>query len=210
MTEDWVEEAAATTFADSPPADVERGVVLVGAPETAVAGDVCLQVGIGRAVNPTCIVATRVPPGRLEEYVSDRAPTRPALGFVDATPHRPTPAVKERVQAIEDVPGASDLLQVTTAVNDVCGAVAPTDQPTNVVVPVVDSLLGVAPTERVVRVLAQVAESADDEGRVVVGIDYTAGSRDTLRALKDHSDAMLWAERNPAGEVALDFEPLRA
>jgi len=207
MREDWVDSADSTVFAESPPAAVERGVVLVAAPDSAVAGDVCLQVGIGTAANPTCIVATQVPPEKLEAYVSERAPTRPALGFVDATPHRPTPAVKGSVQAVEDVPGAGDLLQLTAAVSDVREAIAPEDRPTNIVVPVFDSLLGDAPTDRVVRVLSQVAESADDEGRVVVGVDYTAGSRETLQAVKAHSDAMLWAERDPAGAVTLDFEP---
>lgn len=209
MSKDWVDDAATTEFAESPPAAVERGVTLVAAPETAVAGDVCLQIGIGSAANPTCIVATRVPPERMEAYVSERAPTRPALGFVDATPHRPTPAVKEEVQAIEDIPSAGDLLQLTTAVEDVRDAIAPDDQPTNIVVPVFDSLLGGAPTKRVVRVLSHIAEATDDEGRVVIGLDYTAGSQETLQELKDHSDTMLWAERNPAGNVTLDFEPLR-
>lgn len=197
-------------FEESPPLPVEHdGIVMVAAPETAVAGDVCLQTGIGTAEQPACIVTTDVPPGKLESYLSERAPTRPPIGFVDATPHRPTPMMKEQIQALEDVPGAQDLVQLTTAVSDVRASIAPEDQPANIVIPAFDSLLGVAPIERVVRVLTYIAESTRDDGRVVIGLDYTAGSQETLQTLKDNSDAMLWAERDAEGTVKLDFESLR-
>lgn len=208
--DDWVDRAKSMKFGESPPVSVEQnGIIIVAAPGAAVAGDTCLQTGIGTAARPACIVATDVPPTKLESYLSDRAPTRSALGFVDATPHRPTPAMKEKTQALEDIPGAQDLLQLTTAVGDVRGAIAPDDQPANIVIPSFDSLLGVAPTDRVVRVLSHIAESTENTGRVVIGLNYTAGSNETLQTLKDHSDAVLWAERDADGTVKLDFEPLR-
>lgn len=205
----WVDRARSMKFGESPRPSLERnGITIVAAANTAVAGDVCLQTGIGTAEQPACIVATDVPPLKLEAYLSDRAPARPALGFVDATSHRPTPPMYEEVQALEDVPSAHDLLQLTTAVSSVSTSIAPDDQPTNIVIPVFDSLLGVAPTQRVVRVLSHVAESTEDAGRVVIGLNYTAGSSETLQTLKEHSDAMLWAERDGDGTVTLDFEPL--
>jgi len=192
-TDDWVDRAKEMNFEESPPVSVEQdGTIIVAAPDAAVAGDICLQTGIGTAEQPACIVATDVPPTKLESYLSDRAPTRPALGFVDATPNRPTPAMKEKTQALEDIPGAQDLLQLTTAVGDVRAAIAPNDQPANIIIPTFDSLLGVAPTDRVVRVLSHIA-----------------GSNETLQTLKDHSDAVLWAERGADGTVKLDFEASR-
>lgn len=207
---DWVDRATSIAFEGSPPpSDEQSGIIIVAAPESAVAGDVSLQMGIGTAERPACVVATEVPPEKLESYLSDRAPTRPALGFVDATSHRATPALKEEIQAIEDIPSAQDLLQLTTAVSDVRAAIAPDDQPANIVIPVFDSLLGVAPTERVVRVLSHIAESTEDSGRVVIGLNYTAGSSETLQTLKEQSDAVLWVERDADGTVNMDFEPVR-
>lgn len=209
-TGSWVDRAKAMEFAESPPVSVERdGIVLVAAPDDAVAGDVCLQAGIGNAEHPACIVATGVAPAKLEAYVSTRAPTRPALGFVDATLDRPTPEMKERVQAIEDIPSSRDLLQLTTAVSDVREAIAPDDRPANIVIPAFDSLLGVAPTDRVVRALSYIAESTDTDGRVVIGLDYTAGSNETFRTLREYSDVIVWAEGNASGTVRLDAESLR-
>jgi len=209
-TDDWVDRAKAMDILESPSASIENGrIIIVAAPDSAVAGDISLQVGIGSAEHPVCLVATEVPPEKLESYVADRAPTRPALGFVDATPHRPTPAMKESIQAIEDIPGAHDLLQLTTAVGDVRTAIAPDDQRANIVIPVFDSLLGGSPTERVVRVLSHIADSTDSEGQVVIGLNYTDGSKKTLQTLKSHSDIIMWAERNADETVRLDIESSR-
>lgn len=210
-TDNWVSDATEMAFRESPPTTAvdANGLVLVAAPDSAVAGDTALQVGIGAAERPTCLVATAASPVELESYLSDRAPTRPALGFVDATPNRPPPAVKDEIQALEDVPGANDLLQLVTAVEEVCEVIAPDDQPRNIVIPAVDSLLGGVPTDRVVRVLSHIAESTNDTGTVVAGLTYTAGSHETLRTLQDHSDAVLWAEQGPDGTVEFEFEPQR-
>jgi len=208
-TGDWVDRATAMTLGESPPVSVERdGITLVAAPDDAVAGDICLQVGIGAAQRPACIAATSVGPTKLESYLSDRAPTRPTLGFVDATANRPTPAIKEQVQALEDIPSSRDLVQLTTAVGDVCEAIAPDEQPVNIVIPTFDSLLSAAPTDRVVRVLAHIAEANGNEGRVVIGVNYTAGSDETLRTIRDHSDVVLWAERDADGTIRIDSGPV--
>lgn len=210
-TDSWVSRATEMAFRGSPPtAAIEAsGIILVAAPDSAVAGDTALQVGIGTAERPTCLVATDASPVELESYLSDRAPTWPALGFVDATPNRPPPALKDEVRALEDIPGANDLLQLVTAVEEVCEAIAPDGQPRNIVIPAVDSLLGGVPTERVVRVLSHIAESTDGAGMVVVGLTYTAGSHETLRTLKEQSDAVLWAERTADGTVDFEFDPRR-
>lgn len=207
----WVSRATEMAFRESPPTAAvgASGIVLVAAPDSAVAGDTALQVGIGTAQRPTCLVATTASPVELASYLSDRAPTRPALGFVDATPNRPPPDITEDIQAIEDIPGANDLLQLVTAVEEVCEAVAPADRPRNIVIPAVDSLLGGVPTDRVVRVLSHIAESTDGDGTVVVGLTYTAGSHETLRTLRKHSDAVLWAERTAGGSVEFEFDPQR-
>lgn len=209
-TDDWVDRASATAVLESPGVSIENGrIVIVAAPDSAVAGDISLQIGIGDAERPVCLVATEVAPEKLESYVAERAPTRPALGFVDATSHRPTPEIKEEVQALEDIPGAHDLLQLTTAVSDVQDALAPDGRQANIVIPVFDSLLGGSPTERVVRVLSHIADSTDSDGQVVIGLNYTGGSNETLQTLKEHSDIIVWAERDADGTVRLDVESLR-
>jgi hypothetical protein len=209
-TDDWVDRASATEHLDSPAASIENGrLVIVAAPDSAVAGDIALQTGIGDADRPVCLVATEVAPETLESYVAERVPTRSALGFVDATAHRPTPEIKQEVQAIEDIPGAHDLLQLTTAVSDVQDAIAPADRQANIVIPVVDSLLGRSPTERVVRVLSHIADSSDTGGQVVIGLNYTGGSSETLQTLTEHSDIIVWAERDADGTVRVDVESLR-
>ena len=209
-TDDWVDRANATNAVESLSASVENGrIVIVAAPDSALAADISLQVGIGSAEHPVCLVATEVSPGKLEPYVTDRVSTCPALGFVDATPHRPTPEIKETVQAIEDIPGAHDLLQLTTAVGDVRAALAPDDQQANIVIPLFDSLLGGSPTERVVRVLSHIADSTNGGGQVVIGLNYTGGSNETLQTLKEHSDIIMWAERDADRTVRLDTKSLR-
>lgn len=207
---DWIDRAKSMTIAQSPPVPNERdGTVIVAAPDTALAADICLQTGIGSAEHPACLVATAVSPADLEAYVTERAPTQPAMGFVDATSERPSPASKAELQTVENIPSVHDLLQLTTAVSDVRETIAPRDQPTNIVVPAFDSLLQAAPTNRVVRVLSHIAESNQADGRVVIGLDYTQGSIETLQTLKEHTTALLWAERDSSGDVTLDFEPLR-
>jgi hypothetical protein len=209
-TGDWVDRASAMEILESPSASIENGrIIIVAAPDSAVAGDISLQIGIGSAEHPVCLVATEVAPEKLESYIADRAPTRPALGFVDATPHRATPAMKESIQAIEDIPSAHDLLQLTTAVGDVRAGISPDDQQANIIIPVFDSLLGGSPTDRVVRVLSHVADSTDSEGQVVIGLNYTGGSNETLQTLKNHSDVIVWAESDGDGTVRLDVESLR-
>lgn len=211
MDEDtWIDPKEPMQVDESLPVAIEQdGIIIVAAPEATVAGKICLQMGIRTAERPACIVATDVPPAKLESYLSDQVSTRPTLGFVDATSHRPIPAIKQEVQALENVPSAQDLLQLTTAVGEVRAAIASEDQPTNIVIPAFDSLLGVAPTERVVRVLSHIAKSTDDTGTVVIGLNYTAGSTETLQTLKRHSDAVLWAECEADGTVKLEFEQLR-
>lgn len=206
---DWVDQAKSMNIAESPPVSIDQdGCIIVAATENVLAADIGIQLGIGTASNPTCIVATQVPPAKLDPYVTERAPTRPAVGFVDATPNRPSPAIKAEVQAIENIPSAHDLLQLTTGISDVVAEIAPPDQPTNIVVPVFDSFLDAAPTDRVIRVLSHVAESTEDDGRVVIGLNYTQGSTETLQSLKQLSDGILWVERDADGDVTVEFEPL--
>jgi hypothetical protein len=205
-TAPWTENATAVTLADSPPhSTAGDGVLTVAATDSAVAADVALQYGIGTAATPTCIVATQAPLAELDSYVSERAPTRPPIGYVDATDTRPAHAPSTQVQAIENVPSAHDLLQLTTAISDVLETIAPPDTPTNIVIPVVDSFLSVGPTDRVVRVLSYLAESTDGSGQVVIGLNYTRGSSETLQLLTDHSDTVLWADQERA-DVGQDEE----
>lgn len=206
----WLDQKASIRVDESLPVSVKQGgIAIVAAPQARVAGSISLQMGVRTAERPACIVATDAPPSKLESHLSHQMPTRPVLGFVDATPRRPAPGIKQEVRALEDVPSAQDLLQLTTAVGEVRADIAPADRAANIVIPAFDSLLGVAPTERVVRVLSHIARSTDNTGTVVIGLDYTAGSTETLRTLKDQSDALLWAEREADGTVKLDCEPLR-
>ena len=131
------------------------------------------------------------------------------MGYVDATDNRPNPAIKAEVPAIENIPSVHDLVQLTTAISDVLETIAPPDQPKTIIIPVFDSFLGVTPTDRVVRVLSHIAESANEDGRIIIGLNYTAGSTETLHSLRGQSDAILWTERTPDGGVGMDFEPLR-
>lgn len=203
----WVDRVEAMALPAPTPGSVRgNGIVIVAAPDEAVAGAVSLRLGIGDE-RPTCIVATSAESAKLESYVSDLAPDRPPLGFVDATPDRPTPAAKDELRALEDIPSPRDLLQLTTAVGEVCETVAP-DDPVNIVIPTFGALLGVAPTDRVVRVLSHIADATDSDGRVVIGFDYTTGSNKTLRTLKAHSDVILWTERDGDGTLRLDSESL--
>jgi hypothetical protein len=52
-------------------------------------------------------------------------------------------------------------------------------------------------------------DSTDSEGQVVIGLNYTGGSNETLQTLKDHSDVIVWAESAADGTVRLDVESLR-
>lgn len=207
--DDWVDRAKSIEITESPPSSIDRdGCVIVAATESALAADISLQLGMDRASNPTCIVSTQVPPKKLYPYLTDRAPTRPAVGFVDATTNRLNPSIPPDVLVIKNIPSAHDLLQLTTAISDVVEAIAPPDQPTNIVVPVFDSFLDAAPTDRVIRVLSHVAESTEADGRVVIGLNYTRGSTETLQSLKRLSNAILWVERDSRDEVTLNLDSL--
>lgn len=207
---DWIDHAKSRHIPTSLSVPVEqKGIVLIAGRDSAVSGNISVQVGIGTAEQPTCVVATTVPSAKLAAYIADQTPSHPALGFVDATATRPNPAVKQELQAIEDIPSARDLLQLTTAISDVRETIAPDEQPANIVIPSFDGLLGVAPTDRVVRVLSHIAAVNGGDGSVHIGLDYTAGSEDTFQTLKSHSDVLLWAEQEWDGSLELVAESHR-
>lgn len=134
---------------------------------------------------------------------------RRSLGLVDTTSER------QYVDALYDetpvvfVPSPGDLERLVLALSDLLGNRLPSNGTRHLVVRSLTPILENAPISRVSSVLERITGIRTGNGLTVFGVDYTAHDEETMTALMDLVDGVVWVTQTTEGELEFEFRPTR-
>jgi hypothetical protein len=143
------------------------------------------------------------------EAVSDDT-DRPALGMVD------TSSEQQSISALYDevpvvfTPSSGDIEHLVLALSELTEKVPSPDGERHLLVRSLTPILTATSTERVCTVLERVAGIRSDGGLSLLGIDYTAHDEETMQAIADHADGIVWVERAGPDRLAVEYQPMRS
>lgn len=134
---------------------------------------------------------------------------RPALGFVDTTSNQPSVSAIYDNTPVIFTPSPGDLERLVVALTELSGDSRPEHGDRHLVVQSLTPLLEAAPTAQVCRVLERISGLRTGSGLCLLGIDYTAHDEETMTAVTEHVDGVLWVADDGPDDLQLEYQPVR-
>lgn len=134
--------------------------------------------------------------------------SRPSLRLVDTTADYPSGRRSYKERPVVFVPGAGDIERIVVALSDLTDARSKAGSTRHLVVDSLTPVLQTAPTGSVCRMIERVAGIRAGGGYCLFGLDYTAHSAETMAAVTDHVDGILWVTQSDE-TIALEYRPAR-
>lgn len=148
----------------------------------------------------------RPPAAVVEEHEREFAgPSSPSLGIVDTSADQTFKDTYHGVSVVGTL-GVEDLTRTTIAVSDLAAESADRAGDVHLVVPDLSSFLARTSLDRLRRAVDSLVDDGSVSGAVVVGVDYTAHSTETVSTLLDDAAAVVWTDRRPDGSVSTSIE----
>lgn len=131
----------------------------------------------------------------------------PSLGFVETTSERRSiSALYERYPVVY-VPAPGDLERIVIGLSDLTGIRPPSSGTRHLVIRSLTPLLEHASTDDVCTILERISGLRMGSGLTLFGLDYTAHDDETMAALTEFVDAIVWVTKQ---SNVLEFEYARA
>lgn len=143
---------------------------------------------------------------RFETLCRDR--DRPALELVDTTADQQVSAMYDETPVVR-TPSPGDLERLVLAVSELADDRPPTNANRHLLFQSLTPVLEAAPTDRVCTILDRITGLRSDAGLCLLEIDYTAHDEETMSALVDQFDGVLWVGRSESDGITLDYHPTR-
>jgi hypothetical protein len=132
---------------------------------------------------------------------------RPSLRIVD------TVSVQQSVSALYDeipvvfTPSASDLERLVMALSNLVDTTPPTRGARHLVVRSLTPILAASSVDQLSTVLDRITGLRSETGLALLGIDYTAHDEETMTAIADLVDGVLWVTQPAPDRLAFDYQP---
>lgn len=132
---------------------------------------------------------------------------RPSLRIVD------TVSVQQSVSAVYDeipvvfTPSASDLERLVMALSNLVDTTPPTRGARHLVVRSLTPILAASSVDQLSTVLDRITGLRSETGLALLGIDYTAHDEETMTAIADLVDGVLWVTQPAPDRLAFDYQP---
>lgn len=199
---------------DPLPEDLGDGATVL----VAVAGDpsqyaVSLRVLVAQGVTEdTALVVTTTESADRTIAVYTRlasATERPSLGIVDTTSEQQSVSALYGETPVVFTPSPGDLERLVLALSDLCDNMTPTNGARHLVIRSLTPILELSSTSRVRTVLERITGLRSESGLCLLGIDYTAHDEETMTAIADLVDGVLWVTHPTPDRLAFDYQPTR-
>lgn len=165
----------------------------------------------GSSTDRALIVTTTVNAEQTTETIAHfcSETERPALGFVETTSNQPSVAAIYDETPVQLTPSPGDLERLVVALTELSTDSPPTDRERHLIVRSVTPLLEAASTVRVCRVLERISGLRTEGGLCLWGIDYTAHDEETMAAVTERVDGVLWVTQGDPDKLQLEYKPSR-
>lgn len=131
----------------------------------------------------------------------------PSIGLVDTTSEGQSVAALYEERPVVFVPAPGDLERLVIALSDLTGVRSAPAGSRHLLVRSLTPLLEGASVEAVAAVLERVAGLRTGTGLTLLGLDYTTHGRETMAALTDRVDGVVWATETADGTLEFEFSP---
>lgn len=128
----------------------------------------------------------------------------PSLRLVDTTSEGQSVSALYEKYPVVFVPSPGDLERLVIGLSDLTAMPGPSTGARHLVIRSLSPIMENASVEDVCAVLERISGLRTGTGYTFFGLDYTAHDEETIRAITDHVDVILWVTEHSDG--ALDFE----
>lgn len=165
----------------------------------------------GTADDTALVVTTRASAEETIDTWEEVAPAgaRPAIGIVDTTSEEPTVTSTFGDVPTIFTPSSGDVERIVMALSELSGVAPPRQGSRHLVFRSLTPILEEAATEQVCRVLERVGGLRTGHGLGLFGVDVSAHDRETLTALADTVDGVIWIDRTSDGGFESEFHAKR-
>lgn len=170
--------------------------------------DLRLLCEYGRAADTALIVTTIESADRTVETYDRLCPAseRPSLGLVDTTSGQSLSALYEEIPVVH-TPSPGDLERLVVALSDLSTGRSPSDGSRHLLVRSLTPMLTTEPTANVGAMLDRITGLRSENGLCVLGIDYTAHDEETMAAITDRVDGVLWVTHTESHRLEFEYRP---
>lgn len=173
----------------------------------------CLRIlcRYGTAADTTFVVTTIESADRtIETYTGLAAATdRPSLGIVDTTSEQQSVSALYGETPVVFTPSPGGLERLVLALSDLAGTASLSNGARHFVVRSLTPILKSASTTHVCTVLKRITGLRSETGLCLLGLDYTAHDEETITALADHVDGVLWVTHSAPNLLEFEYRPTR-
>lgn len=132
----------------------------------------------------------------------------PSLRIVDTTANHPSGRHSYKERPVVLVPGASDLERIALALSELTDHQQTTEGDRHLLVDSLTPILDLTATTSVCRMVDRIDGIRSGNGHCLFGVDYTAHSTETMAAVTNHVDGILWVTHGD-GTIDLEYRPTR-
>jgi KaiC/GvpD/RAD55 family RecA-like ATPase len=134
---------------------------------------------------------------------------RPSLGLVDTTSEQPSVAALYQEPPIVFIPSSGDLERLVLSLSDLTDDRSPMNGTRHLVIRSLTPVLKNASTARVCTVLERISGLRAGTGLCLLGLEYTAHDEETMAALAEQVDGILWVTQASENHLGFEFRPTR-
>lgn len=165
----------------------------------------------GHAIDTALVVTTTERADHTIESYENLCPRsdRPSLKLVDTVSKRQSVSALYEETPVIFTPSPGDLERLLLAVSDLSENCSPIAGARHLVIRSLTPLLKTSPTTRVCTVLERITGLRSETGLCLLGFDYTAHSEETMEAIAEHVDGILWVAQPCSGQLEFVYHPAK-
>lgn len=134
---------------------------------------------------------------------------RPSIGIVDTVSEQQSVSALYGETHVVFTPTPGDLERLILALSDLSDSTAPTSRSRHFVIRSLTPILAASSPARVRTVLERITGLCSETGLALIGIDYTDHDEETMSAIADLVDGVLWVTQPSPDRLAFDYQPRR-
>lgn len=185
-------------------------VASAGDPSTdAVCLRICSHYGTGS--DTVFVVTTTESADRtIETYAGlEEATEQPSLRIVDTTSKQQSVSALYGETPVVFTPSPGDLERLVVALSELSDSTSPSNGARHLILRSLTPVLEAASTTHVCTVLERITGLRSETGLCLIGVEYTAHDEETMTAVVNHVDGILWVTRPSPNRLAFEYQPTR-
>lgn len=134
---------------------------------------------------------------------------RPSLGIVDTTSEHQSVSALYGETPVIFTPSPADLERLVIALSDLSDNTSSSNGARHLVIRSLTPILESASLAHVCTVLDRITDLRSETGLCLIGLDYSAHDEETMTAIADHVDGVIWVTNPSSDRLAFEYQPTR-